>query len=544
MTTPSFNTKKQVDVLQTWRETIFANIIRFIAYAGSATYFILIGLVFDELKPIFFIIYTLAYLLVLASAFATRIPVVYRAYTVVFLVYLLGIFSSVERTAMGDGRVWFAIAAIFSAVFLGRRAGLGFTILGTLTWGALGYMFIAGLLAKPDFDQFTTEIWLGTTITLFMAGISTVLSIGALLINLNITIGESFALAKKSEKQSKELEEQRNALQRRSDALEASARISRKVAALTSERDILVQAPIMVMRDFHLLSAAFFILGHDSVLRLASSEGWNEQAYPRHDYAVSLEDDITGASIIQSRALSNHTCEKGLRASLPNTRSFASIPMRGRSSNATGVLLLQSSEYDGFGDERLATLQMLADQIAMLMENANLLAAKESALEAERRAYGDITRSAWSDFVEEQNYGGYLRDATGLRTVPAKSFHAEETHPACHQVPIEIRGKIVGYIDAHKPEHRAWTVSEKELLKTLAGRLENALDSARLYDEIQERASREHIVSEASSRMRESLDVQAVLQAAAEELHKALGGVAETEIWIAPEDIEDDSAID
>jgi len=544
MTTPSFNTERKVDVLQTWRETVFSNVIRFIAYAGTATYFILISLVFNDLKPLFFINYTLAYLLVLVSAFVTRIPVVYRAYMVVLLVYFLGVFSAVERAAIGDGRVWFATAAIFSAVFLGRRAGLGFTILGTLTWGALGYIFIAGLLVKPDFDQFTMEIWLGTTITLFMAGISTVLSIGALLINLNTTIGESFALAKKSEEQSKELEAQRNTLQRRSDALEASAHISRKVAALSSESDILLQAPIMIMNDFHLSSAAFFMLGQDNVLRLASSEGWNEQAYPRHDYAVSLEADITGAAIIQGRALSNHTSEKGLRASLPDTRSFASIPLRGRSSNVTGALLLQSTEIDGLGDERLATLQMLVDQIAMLLENANLLAMKESALDAERRAYGDITGSAWSDFIGKQNYGGYLRDVTGLRTIPAKSFHPEETTPVSHQVPIKIRGAVVGYIDAHKPEHCAWTISEKELLKTLAGRLENALDSARLYDEIQERANREHIVSEASSHMRESLNVQAVLKAAAEELHKALGGVAETEIWIAPEDIKDDSAID
>lgn len=544
MTTPSPSAFEQKNALQAWREAAFSSIIRFISYVGSATYIILIGFVLGEIKPIFFIAYTLAYLLVMVAAFATRIPTIYRAYMVVALLYLLGVFSSVEKAAIGDGRIWFVVAAIFTVVFLGQRTGLVFTVIGTLTWGLLGYLFNAGVLPKPGHDQFAANIWIGTTVTLLTAGLSTVLSIGALLKNLNKTIEESSALARTSDKQSKELEEQHNTLQRRSNALEASARISRKVAPLTSADDILLQAPIMIKNEYELLSAAFFTLGQDSLLRLVSCEGWNEQAHPKHAYSVALEDDIVGFSIINDQALSNTTSGKGLRASLPDTRSFAAIPMRGRSSNATGVLLLQSSEFDGLGSERLPILQMLADQITILMENADLLVAKESALEAERRAYGEITESAWNDFISKQHYGGYTRDESGLHLVSVKPSHAESESPRYHQVPIQIRDRVIGYIDAHKPENRAWTVSEKELLKTLAGRLENALDSARLYDEIQERATREHLVSAASSRMRETLNVQAVLQAAAEELHKALGSIAETEIWIAPEEINDNPAID
>ena len=532
------------NALETWRANVFANIIRVIAYAGTITYFVLIGFLFDKLETVFFIAYTVAYLLVLAAAFATRIALVYRAFTVVLLLYLLGIFSTIERAAMGDARVWFITAAIFAAVFLGRRAGLAFTILGTLTWGAFGLLFAFGYFPEPEFEQFTWNIWGGTTVTLLMASLSTVLSIGALLINLNQTVDEGVFLAKTAEKQSAELAEQHNALERRSNALERSVSISRRVASLTSAENILLQAPIMIKNDFNLLSVAFFELADDSLLYLASCEGWNDQAHPKHDYAVALEDDITGAAVIKGEAISNNTSEKGLRATLPDTRSFASIPMRGRSSNITGTLLLQSEDFEGLGAEQLSIFQMLADQVAILMENARLLAEKESALEAERRAYGDITESAWVDFMQNRNFGGYLRDEEGLRSIPAKQYHPEEDSIERYQVPIQLRGRVIGHIDARKTEKRPWTVSERELMNTLSGRLENALDSARLYEEIQERAAREHVVSEASSRMRESLDVQAVLKAAAEELHKALGGVAETEIWIAPDDIDDEPVID
>ena len=531
----------QQNALEVWRENVFSTVIRVIAYAGTFIYFILTGFLFEDLQPIFFIAYTSAYLLILLSAFATRIPTMYRAFAVVFLVYGLGVFSAVEKAAMGDARIWLVTAAIFASVFLGRRAGVGVAVIGTITWGVLGVLFTQGTLLKPTFDQFTMNIWGGTTVTLLMAGLSMVLSIGALLNNLNKVIDDSFALAKTADEQREKLEEQRNALERRSIALERSARISRKVASLTASENILLQAPIMIKNDFDLLSVAFFTLHDDGRLYLASCEGWNEQAHPKHDYVVSLDDDIIGAAVMRGEAVSNRNYEKGLQASLPETRSFASIPMRGRSSNITGALLIQSDDFDGMGTDRLATLQMLADQIAILMENADLLVAKESALEAERRAYGDITESAWADFMENRDFGGYLRNEDGLRSVSPKPYNEDQQNlQEVHQVPIRLRNRVIGYIDAQKHKNRAWTISERELLNTLASRLENALDSARLYEEIQERATRERLVGEVSSKMRESLDVQAVIKAAAEELHKALGDVAETEIWISPEDIEED----
>ena len=545
MTIPSFNTQTQTDALNAWRASVFTSVIRVIAYAGTLAYFILVGFLSDDRTPFFFAAYTIAYLLILVAAFASRVPMIYRAYALVSLIYFLGVFSSYEKASIGDGRIWFITAAIFAAVFLDRRAGISFAIIGALTWGGIGVLFAQGLLPKPTADQFSAEIWGGTTVTLLMAGLSIVLSVGRLLFNLNQTINEGIILAQTAEEQSKELDKQYRVLEQRSNDLEISAKISRKVAALITANNILLQAPIMMKKEFDMISVAFFRLGEDSLLHLASCEGWNEQAYPKHDYAVSFEDDITGAAVIHGEAISNKENEKGLLASLPETRSFASIPMRGRSSKTTGVLLVQSSDFEGLGTQRLATLQMLADQIAILMENADLLEEKESALEAERRAYGDITESSWAEFMQNQSYGGFLRDEKGLHSISAKQDLPNESDEKSYRVPIELRGRVIGYIDAHKPEERAWTVSEKELLNTLAGRLENTLDSARLYEEIQERATRERLVSEASSRMRESLDVQDVLRAAAEELHKALGDVAETEIWISPDDIQEDKpAID
>lgn len=540
----AFAASQENNALEIWRTNLFSFAIRIIAFAGTFIYFVLIGFLFDTLKPSFFIAYTSVYLVILIVAFVTRIPVIYRAYTIVFLIYLVGIFSSYEKATMGDGRVWFITAALLTAVFLGRRAGLAVTFIVTLTWGAIGLLFNQGqIFLGTEYNQFSGEIWGGTTVTLFITTLGVILAIGALLVSLNKTVSEGALLRKIAEEQKEELDERRKILEKRSEDLEKTAKINRRVAALSSIEHILLQAPIMLKNDFGFISVAFFTLDGKNELRLLSSEGWNEQAYPKHDYVVSLEEDITGAAVIHDRAISNKETEKGLRVMLPETRSFASIPMRGRSSNITGVLLLQSNRFDDLNADRLKAMQLLADQIAILMENATLLDEKESALEAERRAYGDITEYAWGDFMRKQSYRGFLRNRDGIHSLPVQPYHTDPQVPGAYQVPIKLRGRIIGYIDANKTSQRAWTVPEKELLTTLAGRLESTLDSARLYEELQDRAARERMVSEASSRMRESLDVETVMQTAVQELHRALGNIAETEIWITPEEIEKDETV-
>jgi GAF domain-containing protein len=60
-------------------------------------------------------------------------------------------------------------------------------------------------------------------------------------------------------------------------------------------------------------------------------------------------------------------------------------------------------------------------------------------------------------------------------------------------------------------------------LQTLTEQLSVALESARLYQDTQRRAAREKLVSEVTSRMRESLDVEFMLMTAAQEIRRATG---------------------
>ena len=91
-------------------------------------------------------------------------------------------------------------------------------------------------------------------------------------------------------------------------------------------------------------------------------------------------------------------------------------------------------------------------------------------------------------------------------------------------IPIKVRGQVIGVLDASKStSSEAWSEEEIGLLRTLTEQLGTALEGARLYQDTQRRATRERLVGEVTARMRESLDVERVLQAAVREFGKSLG---------------------
>jgi GAF domain-containing protein len=103
--------------------------------------------------------------------------------------------------------------------------------------------------------------------------------------------------------------------------------------------------------------------------------------------------------------------------------------------------------------------------------------------------------------------------------------------------PIKTRGdQVIGVIDARKPAGQGeWTPEELGLLQELITQLGVALDGAQLYQDSQQRAERERVLGEISARMRETLSIDGVLQAAIQEIGKALD-ISEVEVRMRGED--------
>ena len=522
--TPS-PSKTNIDVLQVWRKKVITNLSQILSIAAIIAYIANLASNYDLMSIQAVFGYTISLVFILIAAYYPRITTRIRAYILTIVIFTVGIQAVVQFAVAGDARTWFFLAIFFASIFLGQRAGIFFSIASLIVWAIVAYLFNIATIPIPSSDPLAISLWTSTAVSFLIASVIMTLTISHLLRNLAQTIEHNTRLAKTSEQQNIELNEQHTLLKRRSKTLEATASISQDLAILTDYGEVLEKTPMLINDILKLSSTTLFLFDAENTLRQVSSYERTDQAKNIDESLSDQEKDFLNRSIADKRAYSNINLNPE-----EDSQTCLAIPMQGQE-KIIGALFLQSDDVEAFGAERVSVLQMLANHIAILLENAKLLTQRESALDAERRAYGEIAQGAWKKFVSEQEYGSYRRDEKGLRSVPTEAYLPQEAKEGTEAVPIRVRGKVIGHIDARKAKNRAWTASEKELLGILASRLETAIEGARLYQEARERAQREQIIAEVSAKMREKLEVESVLESAARELRNALG-IAEAEIWL------------
>jgi GAF domain-containing protein len=174
----------------------------------------------------------------------------------------------------------------------------------------------------------------------------------------------------------------------------------------------------------------------------------------------------------------------------------------------------------------------MADQIAVAIDYARLFEEVQRTLESSRLAYGELSRKAWLERIRAKPLQA-VRNEQGVsmvglqgRTVPVhpddNPEYQDPENGAIH-VPITVRGSVIGYLHAKKPQHKAlWNDEEREMLLTLTEQLGIALESARLFEDTLTRAERERLIGQIANRVRETLDIETVLKTAVVEMRSAM----------------------
>jgi GAF domain-containing protein len=98
-------------------------------------------------------------------------------------------------------------------------------------------------------------------------------------------------------------------------------------------------------------------------------------------------------------------------------------------------------------------------------------------------------------------------------------------------VPISVGDRWIGLMSAGRNEPSAFTDEFVRGYETLTAQAAIALEGIRLLEETQQRAERERLIGEITARMRETLDIDTILQTAAREMREVLD-LAEAEIHI------------
>ncbi len=336
------------------------------------------------------------------------------------------------------------------------------------------------------------------------------------------------------------VQERTDDLARRARYLEATAEVARDVTSQQDVQILLSRVVRLISERFGFYHAGIFLKdssGESVVLQAASSEGGRKMLERGHSLSIG-EEGIVGYVTAQGEPrVALDVGEDAVffdNPDLPETRSEIALPLRARG-EIIGALDVQSRAPEAFGEEDVEVLQTLADQVAVAINNARLFEQVEKRLEVERRAYGQLTREAWLEFIRSRQTLGFLSRAE--TTVRTQGVQRPEVQTALQTgeitsdpegkrlaIPIKVRDQVIGVVDGGKwDDDHTWTAEEIELLETLIERLGASLESARLYEETQQRAARERIAGEISTRMRETLDVSNVLQTAVREMREALG---------------------
>lgn len=333
-------------------------------------------------------------------------------------------------------------------------------------------------------------------------------------------------------------------LKRRSDYLAASAEVARAASSILEGEQLAQEAVELIRERFDLYYVGLFLV--DEKNEWAILRAGTGQAMLARGYKLAVDvNSMIGWSIVNAQARIALQAEtdavRRITAELPETRSEAALPLRSRG-KVLGALTVQSAQPDAFDQDTLTVLQTMADQIAIALENARLLAASQTAVETIRRASGELSLEGWRQLIRAQTMPGVRSVESGVSVVPdlgtedawpaeaQRALHtgqmvqaASPGDPAPLAVPVQVRGNVIGVIDTFKPAGSQWTPEELTLAETLAEQLGIALESARLYQDTQRRAARERTIGEVTSRMRESLDMETVLKTAADEVRRAFG---------------------
>jgi GAF domain-containing protein/HAMP domain-containing protein len=208
-------------------------------------------------------------------------------------------------------------------------------------------------------------------------------------------------------------------LEHRARSLAATAAVARDAASVLDTKELLSRVVYLVSQQFDFYHTGIFLLdssGEWAVLQAASSAGGQRMLERAHRLKVGQE-GIVG--YVTSRGEARIALDVGADAvhfdnpDLPETRSEMALPLRARG-EILGALDVQSTEPGAFGEEDVAVLQTLADQVAVAIDNARLFQQAQQSMEAERRAYGELSRQSWQELLRTRPELGFRSDEGGV----------------------------------------------------------------------------------------------------------------------------------
>ena len=357
------------------------------------------------------------------------------------IILLIGYADFQNAGNIQPSTLMFAIAIIMSGLLLGRRAPLVTAILILVSHTIIVYFQLQGLIKLSSAPAVGFENIVITSIMVMMIGFLFQFVIS----RLQTALDQTRENERELQISNRELEESRLSLElrvaERTKSLELAAEVGRAVSQVRDLNAMLKDACELILKEFDLYYVQVYLTdASQTTLKLEAGTGdVGAQLVGRgHDLPLDMN-SINGRAAVEQHAIviadtaQSATFRKN--PLLPQTRGEMAVPLI-VANKVVGVLDMQSSQPTLLTEEVLPAFKALAGQLAVAIQNANLLAETEAARAEVEKQARRLVRTGWNehlDAVHKPEQIGFVFDRHNVTQL------AE-----IEEAPIPAKGNSVG----------------------------------------------------------------------------------------------------
>ena len=330
-------------------------------------------------------------------------------------------------------------------------------------------------------------------------------------------------------------------LERRAEYLAITAQVSLVANAILDVDQLLERIVTLLSERFDFYHTGIFMVADDrewAVLRTVSSDGGRAMLARGHRLRVGQQGIVgyvsgTGRPRIALDVDVDTVWVKN--PDLPDTRSEMALPLM-TGNQVMGVLDIQSTAPNAFSTEDIETLRILADQVAVAIQNARLFQRSQQSIRELQRAYGVVGLQGWA--VRTSRWVGYTYTpeamAPWVRGEPLPALAVKFALPVedtqitevtnTLAVPLRlIGGDRFATLHLRRDKEYPWTTLEKQFVQQAVQSMAQSLEVARLLESTRDRAARDRLIGDIGGRLRATLEPDAIMRATVQSLGRALG---------------------
>jgi|GEM_PF-1904136 len=377
----------------------------------------------------------------------------------------------------------YILTVMVLGLLLGRNYAIACAVASTIAAAALFVLGNQGLLPPSSISGDPAAIGLFTFI--FTALLTTAL--------LYLYLEQLDNALQKFREANVVLEEAKASLEQRvlerTQSLTLAAEVGRAVSQVRALDVMLKEAVELIRVRFDLYYVQVYLVNpSQKYLDLEAGTGdVGQQLLARHHRLPLDTTSINGRAAVEKRSVvipdTTQSATFRPNALLPRTRSEMAVPLI-VGEKVVGVLDMQSDQAGELSEEVLAAFEALAGQLAIAIQNANLLAeAEQSRAQVEKQA-ARLTRANWQsylDAIHQPEQMGFTFAQNQVRPLAELENPPVPTAENALVAPISITGEALGAltVEVNEADRNPQTA---ELLNTVARRMAEHIESIRLLE--------------------------------------------------------------